>query len=105
MFDHFPPELRNSVAGIAGSLVALAFLRRPPLQMFGLFIGGCLLAHYGTQWIALLFDMEKFDGLIGFLTGMMGMRIVEKTYELLEVVDVKDLWLRVLKRLGLHAEG
>jgi hypothetical protein len=105
MFDQIPQELRNAAPGVAGSLLALAFLRRPPLQMLGIFLGGCLLAHFGTQWLAELLDMPRFDGLLGFLTGMLGMRLIEKTYELIEVVDVKDLWTRVLKRLGLHAEG
>lgn len=101
MFDHIPPELRHATSGIAGSLVALLFMRRPPLQMLGIFLGGVLLAHYGGELLAFAFDMEKFSSAAGFIVGLLGMRLVEKLYDLIEAIDVKEFWQRFLKRVGL----
>lgn len=104
MFDQIPAELRNAGPGVSGSLLALLFMRRPPLQMVGIFIGGALLAFFAADWLADLLEMEKFDGLIGFLVGLMGMRLVEKAYEFIEAISASDLWTAlkdfVRKRLG-----
>ena len=108
MFEHIPPELKSAGPGIAGSLLALAFMRRPPLILLGIFFGGCALSFFGTAWLADVLDMEKADGLVGFLLGLFGMALVAKIYDTIEVVEPALLWKALLERfrklLGLEAK-
>lgn len=103
MFD-IPPELRNAGPGIAGSAVALFFMRRAPLVMVGIFIGGCLVSYYATNWVAVQFEMEKADGLVGFLLGLFGMAVVSKMHDTIEAINVGEVWTAIRdfirKRLG-----
>lgn len=112
MFDHIPPELRSAGPGIAGSILAVLFLRRPPWMLLGMFIGGCVLSYIATPWLAAYLEAgAKGEGLVGFLLGMFGMTSVAKLYDFLEVVDVRQVWDAVIdflrKRLGVEkkAEG
>lgn len=105
MLEQIPEELNRSASGIAGSLLALFFMRRPPMEKFGIFLGGCLLAHFGGQLMTYVLDLKTFEGAVGFLVGLLGMRLVEKVYEMIEVIDLKDLWVRLLKRVGLGGEA
>jgi hypothetical protein len=107
MLDHIPPELRAAGPGVAGSVLALLFLRRPPLMLAGMFLGGCVLSYFATPWLTAFMEMgEKGEGLIGFLVGLFGMTTVAKTYDLLEVIEVGQIWRALLdfirKRLGVE---
>lgn len=101
MFEHLPPELRNSVPGIAGSALALFFLRRPPWNMVGMFIGGCMLAYFGTHWVSKAAGMETADGLVGFLLGLFGMALIAKVHDTIEAIDPREALEAIKKRLGL----
>ena len=92
MFHGLPPEVRAAGPGIAGSFLALFFLRRPPLQRFGMFIGGCLLSHYGTAWLAGTLEMEHAEGLVGFVLGLFGMAAIARVYDLIDVMEPAKLW-------------
>lgn len=104
MFDQIPAELRNAGPGIAGSAVALFFMRRSPLIMAGIFIGGCLVSYYGTGWVSAQFEMEKADGLVGFLLGLFAMATAGKVFDTIDAISPSELWLAVRdfvrKRLG-----
>ena len=101
MLHDVPPELRNSAPGIIGSALALFFVRRPPLNMVGMFIGGCLLAYFGTRWAAHRLGMESADGLVGFLLGLFGMALIAKVHDTIEAVSPTEVWGAIKKRLGL----
>lgn len=107
MLEHIPPEVRTAGPGIAGSLLALMFLRRPKLMLVGMFLGGCLLSYIGTSWLAEYLEVgAKGEGLVGFLIGLFGMTTVAKVYDLFESIQTPEVWatLRewVRKRLGLE---
>jgi hypothetical protein len=99
-----PPEVRSAAPGIAGSLLALFFLSRPPVMMAGVFLGGCSLSFFATQAVAEFVAMEKYPGLVGFLLGMFGMVLVAKAYDTIEALKPTEFadairdWVR--KRLG-----
>lgn len=109
MLGNIPPEVRDTAPGIAGAMVALLFMRgRPVLQSAGIFLGGCVLAFFATGWVAATMDMQKADGLVGFLIGCFGMALMAKVFDTIEAIEPAALWRAVLgfirKRLGLGEE-
>jgi hypothetical protein len=107
MFDHLPPELRAAGPGVAGSVLALFFLRRPPLMLAGMFIGGCMLSFFATPWLAAWMDVGiKGEGLTGFIVGLFGMTSMAKVYDFIEVIEVSQIWRALIdfirKRLGVE---
>jgi hypothetical protein len=107
MLDQIPPEMRAAGPGVAGSVLALFFLRRPPFMLAGMFIGGCMLSYIGTPWLAAYLESgPKGEGLVGFMLGLFGMTTVAKVYDLVEAVEVREIWLALLnflrKRFGLE---
>jgi hypothetical protein len=107
MFDQIPPEIRNAGPGVAGSLLALIFMRRPKFMLAGMFVGGCLLSYLATPWLAIYLEAgPKAEGLIGFLVGMFGMTTVAKVYDLFEAIEAAQLWKALLdfarKKLGIE---
>lgn len=107
MFENIPPELKLAAPGIAGSAVAMFFLRRPLFVLVGMFVGGCLLSYLGTEWTAKALGMDEARGLVGFLLGTFGMAVLAKLHDTIDVVRPEDLWRAVRqfirKRLGLEA--
>jgi hypothetical protein len=108
VFEHIPHELRSSVPGIAGSALALFFMRRPPWTLAGIFLGGCLLAYFGTKWVSVVAGMESADGLVGFLLGLFGMALLAKVHDTIEAIEPIEVWKAIKeflrKRLGLGEE-
>lgn len=107
MLDHIPPEVRTAGPGVAGSLLALLFLRRPKLMLAGMFLGGCVLSYIATPWLTAYLEVgAKGEGLVGFLLGLFGMTTVAKLYDLFESIDVREIWIALRdflrKRLGLE---
>jgi uncharacterized membrane protein YraQ (UPF0718 family) len=107
MFDQIPPELRNAGPGVAGSMLALLFLRRPPLMLAGMFLGGCVLSFFATPWLSAYLEVGIHGAsLVGFLVGMFGMATTAKVYDFFEVVEVSQIWKALIdfirKRLGVE---
>ena len=102
--DSIPPEVKAVVPGVAGSLIAMFFLRRPLALMVGMFIGGCALSFFATTAIAEWLEVTKFEGLVGFLTGLFGMALVAKIYDTIEAINANAVWRAILKRLGLEVD-
>lgn len=104
MFDQIPPELRNAGPGIAGSALALFFMRRTPFVMVGIFLGGCVVSYYVTPWLYEQLDMERGRDMLGFIVGLFGMSTTAKIFDTLEAINASDLWKAILdfirKRLG-----
>jgi len=92
VWEQIPDEVRNAAPGMAGSAVALIFLRRPFFMSLGIFIGGCLIAHFGTRWLATVLSMETAEGLVGFLLGSFAMALVARTYDFIGAINPTDVW-------------
>lgn len=95
MIENIPPDLKAVAPGIGGSLIALFFLRRPPMVLAGMFLGGVAMSHYGTHFVADYFGMMKYEGSIGFLIGLFSMALVAKVYDTIEAINPGDLWKAV----------
>jgi hypothetical protein len=97
-------ELRNAAPGIAGSLLALMFLRRPLFVLAGMFVGGSLLSYYGANWLAEWLSIERHTGLAGFVLGLFGMAVVAKVYDTIDALAPTEVAKAVIeairKRLG-----
>lgn len=111
MFDQIPPELREAAPGMAGSALALFFMRRPLLISAGLFVGGCIVSYYGAVPVADYFDVDgnqRAVALTGLLLGCFSMATFAKVYDTIEAIEPARLWTAVLqfvrKRLGLEAK-
>jgi hypothetical protein len=85
-------DLKDAAPGVLGSAVALFFMKRPYLILVGMFIGGCVLSYYAPIVFVDYYHVEKYIGLVGFLTGLFGMAAVAKVYDGLEQVNLGDLW-------------
>jgi hypothetical protein len=107
LFDQIPHEVKAAAPGFAGSIIALFFLRRPPVLLAGMFLGGCAMAYLGTHWFATHTDMHTNEGLVGFLIGMFSMAIVAKVYDTIDAISPSEIWeiLRERIRVLLGAKG
>lgn len=92
MFETVPPELRDAAPGVAGSAVALLFMRRPWLILLGMFFGGGALAYFATPAVSEWLSAQKHSGLIGFLLGTFGMALLAKLHDTLNAVSGQDVW-------------
>ncbi len=109
MFDHIPPDLRQAGPGVAGSLLALLFMRRPWTMLLAMFVGGCLIAYIVTPWLAAYLEVgPKGEGVVGFLLGLFGMATTAKVFDLIEAINVADIWAAlkdwIRKRLGVEGK-
>ena len=104
MLDQIPPELRSAGPGVAGSALALFFMRRAPMVMIGIFCGGVVVSFYLTPWLAHLFDMDKTRDALGFIVGLFGMATTAKVFDTIESASAAELWKAILdairKKLG-----
>ena len=99
IFNDLPPDTDKFVAGPAGSLFALLWLKGTWPRKVAMFIGGWALSFYGAPGVATWLGFS--EGFAGFLLGLFGMAIVDKMFEAWDVMDLGTIlkdWLR--KRLG-----
>lgn len=101
MLDNLPSELRGLGPGVAGSALALFFLRHPPTTLIGMFLGGCLLSFFATGWAAKVAGMEHASGLVGFLLGLFGMALIAKIHDTIEAINPRELWESIRRKVGL----
>jgi len=89
------------IAGLAGSVVSLRFVKGTIAERMTMAIGGCALSYYASTPVASWIGVRDADGLIGFMIGLFGMAIMSKIYEIVTVADAsqmsKDIW-ELIKR-------
>lgn len=100
-----PVEALKAVPGFLGSAFAALFFKEPNWwRRIGIFLAGGALSWYASAWIAGKSGMDA--GLSGFLVGLFGMTVVQKTFDLWASFDLSRIlkdWTR--KVLGLPAEA
>lgn len=84
-------SLAKLASGIAGALVSMRFLQGTWPEKITMAIGGAALSYYATPAVAAWLSVESAEGLIGFLIGLFGMAIVAKGYEVIQMVDAKQV--------------
>jgi len=94
-----PFDLSKHAPGVLGSLTAMFLVKDTWPRRIGLFVAGVAAAYYGGGWTANQFGADP--ELAGYLVGLFSMGIAAKAYETLESIQPKELWDRILKRLGL----
>ena len=91
-------------AGIAGAVVSLRFVQGSLFERTTMAIGGAALSYFGTSPLASWMAAQNAEGVIGFFIGLFGMAIVSKVYEVIQMMDAKqiaaDTWRMVKRKWG-----
>lgn len=101
--DQLPDfSIAKLASGVAGALVSMRFLQGTWPEKITMAMGGAALSYYGTTHVAHWLSMETAEGLVGFLIGLFGMAIVSKGYEVIQMIDAKqvaaDAWAWVTRK-------
>jgi hypothetical protein len=92
------------IAGIAGAAVSLRFVQGTWPERIIMAAGGAALSYFASDLIARWLAVPDALGLVGFLTGLFGMAIVSKVYEVIQLIDAKqisiDIWETVKRKWG-----
>ena len=91
-------------AGLAGAVVSLRFVQGSYLERLTMALGGAALSYFGTTPLSDWLVAPKAEGVIGFFIGLFGMAIVAKVYEVIQLLDAKqiavDVWETVKRKWG-----
>lgn len=96
--DDIPDSLRHT-GDFLGSLTAAFLMKDTWARRLALLIGGFAAAHYCAPYLALKTGADR--ELAGYVAGLFSMTIVAKLFNMWDGIDTKDLWNRLLKRLGI----
>lgn len=84
----------TKLAGVAGAAVSLKFIQGTWPERIIMAFGGALLSLYAAPWASTVTGMP--EGLTGFLTGLLGMALLARLYEAVQVLPLADIiksWL------------
>lgn len=94
--------LATKLAGLAGALASLAFVKGTWPERLTMALGGAVVSLYATPWMAQRTALP--EGLSGFLLGLFGMAVCAKVWELIQSVPLALAWQALIdaakKRLG-----
>ncbi len=92
----------TKLAGVAGALASLAFVKGTWPERITMAVGGAIVSLYGTAWMASRTGLP--EGLSGFLLGLFGMAVCAKVWELIQSAPLALAWQALIeaakKRLG-----
>lgn len=84
-------------SGVAGALVSMRFLPGTWPERLTMGAGGATLSYFATAPLAGWLSTPRAEGLVGFLVGLFGMALMSKIFEVIELLDAKqiaaDVWL------------
>ncbi|RSE96904.1 hypothetical protein [Achromobacter aegrifaciens] len=92
-FDAFAAKF----AGVLGAAVSMRYMQGSWLARLSMAISGSLVAYYTSSYLALVLGIP--EGLAGFLTGMFGMAIMSRAWEIVQAAPVSALWKAVIDRV------
>nr|WP_297388287.1 hypothetical protein [uncultured Roseateles sp.] len=95
-FPDLPPELGPKVAGSAGSLLALLFLKEAWPRNLAMFFGGAAASWFGAEPVAVWLGLTS--GFVGFLLGLFSMAIVSKLFETWRTLELGTIISDALRR-------
>jgi hypothetical protein len=84
-------SLAKLAAGLVGSVVSLKFIQGTYIERGLMCLGGSALSFYGTTPANVWVGIPNAEGLIGFMIGLFGMAIVAKCYEVVQVLDARQI--------------
>jgi|SRR5882672_853306 len=89
-------------AGIAGALTSLRFVKGTWPEKTIMVLGGCGFSYYASELLASWLAVPKAEGLVGYLCGLFGMAIIAKIYEVIQMLDAKqigtDIWAWISRK-------
>lgn len=105
MSDQSPDgHLLRLIAGIAGAVVSLNFVQGTWPERVIMASGGAALSYFASEPFAEWLKLPHALGLVGFLIGLFGMAIVAKVYEVVQLIDAKqiavDVWETLKRKWG-----
>lgn len=83
------------LAGVAGALVSMQFLKGPWPTRLAMATAGALLSYYASAYVSVKTGLP--EGLSGFLLGFFGMAVVSKAWEWLQVAPLGEWFTQVVK--------
>lgn len=89
--------LAAKLAGVLGAVVSMRYLQGSWPARLSMAGSGSLVAYYSSPYLALLLGIP--EGLAGFPTGMFGMAIVSRGWEVVQTVPIGALWQAVIDRV------
>lgn len=97
-----PPDLRDALPGIGGSLTALLFFRKSWPMLIALFVCGAMSAYFLGPSVAGLMGGSRELG--GFVTGAFSMAIVEGVIKSIQKFDgaeaLRSVIQAFIKKMG-----
>lgn len=91
-------------AGVAGAVVSLRFVQGTWVERGTMAVGGAALSYYATTPLSEWMATPKTEGVVGFFVGLFGMAIVAKIYEVIQLIDAKqvavDVWGLIKRKWG-----
>ena len=98
------PDIPKLGASILGAFVSLRFIPGTIYERGMMFVGGAAVSFYSTAPLSRWIGGVGLEGLIGFLTGLLGMQVINKLYEVIQGLDAKvigvDVWDWVKRKWG-----
>lgn len=91
---HFD-ALMAKLAGLAGAIVSMQFLKGPWPTRIAMAIGGFFMAYYTSDYVS--FKTGLPNGAAGFLVGFFGMAVVSKTWEWFQSAPFGEWATQVVK--------
>ena len=92
--------IAKALAGLAGAVVSLRFVKGSVFEKILMVIGGAALSFFGSPWVTTYMHMESAESLVGFLMGLFGMAIVAKVYDAIQAADVSRIANSILDRIS-----
>lgn len=97
-------NLMKLIAGTAGAVVSLRFVEGTCVQKVFMAVGGAAMSYFATSPMAAWMNAPTAEGVIGFFTGLFGMAIVSKVFEVIALLDAKqmatDVWEFIKRKWG-----
>lgn len=84
-------SIAKILAGLAGSVVSLKFVQGTYIERSLMCLGGASLSFYATTPAVYWVGLPNIEGLVGFMIGLFGMAIVAKFYEVVQLLDAKEI--------------
>lgn len=104
MNEHVDVSVLKLIAGIAGAVVSLRFVQGTWVERMVMALGGAALSYFASDPVAKWLAAPEALGLVGFFIGLFGMAIVSKVYEVIQLIDAKevagDVWAAVKRKWG-----
>ena len=94
------PDFPKLAASAAGAFVSLIFRKdSTPFEKVMLFIGGSGMSYTTSEPIIRWLGGHDIGGLVYFWVGLLGMAVAAKAYDVVQVIDAKDIAAAIVRKV------